>query len=65
MLVITSWIFAELLAHYQKKWKEEQNEKEWEFWEECEEMRKNMGHSTDIVKVTKRKPKNSHRKHRY
>lgn len=63
MSVIIGGIFAELVKKYQNKWAHEKEEKDWTKWEECEEMRKNMGHTTSIEKIPKsfRRSRNKHR----
>lgn len=63
MSVIIGGIFAELVKKYQDKWIREKEEKDWTKWEECEEMRESMGHTTSIEKIPKsfRRSRNKHR----
>lgn len=64
MVSMVAGIFAALLVHYEDKWKAEEEENNWNFWEDCEMMREEMGHTTDIVKFPKKRHAPTRNKHR-
>lgn len=57
-------IFAGLILKSEKKWEEEKDARRWQKWEECEEIRESIGHTTAIVKIPRSK-RSSRNKHRY
>lgn len=63
MFILVEVIFAALSTKYKKKWAGEKDRKRWEKWEEGEEIRRKMGHTTDLVKISRssRPPRKKHR----
>lgn len=63
MNALVGLIFVFLSEKYQKKWKLEKEKRDWEKWEEGEEMRREMGYTVDIVKIPRHggPPRKKHR----
>jgi hypothetical protein len=52
--MITLMIFSRLLMQYSPKWKRQKEEGNWEKWEHYEDMREDMGVSTNTTKIPRR-----------
>ena len=60
MITIVVSVYAELLNHYEKKWKNDRIDKNYQDWEDGQEMRKDFGYeSRNFQRIPKRKIKNN------
>ena len=64
MFLAVGGIYAGLIQKYERKWTEEKEALDWKRWEECEIMRRKMGHVTNIEKIP-RSSRRSRKKHRH
>lgn len=62
MVCLITGIYAKLLLRYSRKWEAEKDRTTWEKWDEYEDLRTDFGHTTDIVKIPRRRhpPRKKH-----
>lgn len=52
--MITLMIFSRLLMQYTPKWKKQKESRNWQKWEQYEDMREDMGVETNTTKILRR-----------
>jgi len=58
-------LYSWLLSHYQMKWEQQREKQKWDRWEEYQKIASDMGQTTNIVKVQRRKTRPPRKKHRH